>query len=173
MPRLFVAVWPPDEVLDRLAALDRPPLDGIRWTTRDQWHVTLRFLGQVPEADGVAVVLRALSGRPAVDATLGPATGRFGRRVLHVPVGGLEPVAADVLQATAHLGRPPEDRPFSGHLTLARVAKDARVDLGPLTGVGVTGRWRVDDVCLVESRLSPRGPRYQVLERFPLDVDAQ
>ena len=174
MPRLFVAVWPSDEVLDRLTALDRPPLAGLRWTTRDQWHVTLRFLGQVSVTEAVAGALRTVSTCRAVDATLGPATGRFGRRVVHVPVAGLEPVAAKVLQATAQLGRPPDDRPFAGHLTLARVAKDARVNLAPLTGVGVAGGWRVDAVCLVESRLSPGGARYEVLERFPLadDVDA-
>lgn len=168
MPRLFVAVWPPDDVLDRLAALDRPAFDGLRWTRRDQWHVTLRFLGQVPEAAAVSGALGVLSRSPAADATLGPATGRFGRRILHVPVAGLEPVAADVLGATAHLGRPPEDRPFAGHLTLARVAKGARVDLGPLTGVGVAGEWRVEEVCLVESRLSAKGARYEVLERVRL-----
>lgn len=169
MPRLFVAVWPPDDVLDRLAALDRPALDGLRWTTRDQWHVTLRFLGQVPDAEAVSGALGVLSGSPAVDAGLGPATGRFGRRILHVPVAGLEPVAAEVVRATAHLGRPPDDRPFAGHVTLARIAKDAKADLRPLTGVGVTGMWRVEEVCLVESRLSPKGARYEVLERFPLD----
>ena len=169
MPRLFVAVWPPDDVLDRLAALDRPPLDGLRWTTPDQWHVTLRFLGQVPDGEAVERALSMLSRSPTVDATLGPATGRFGRRILHVPVAGLEPVAADVLAATAHLGRPPENRPFAGHVTLARVAKDAKPDLRSLTGVGVTGGWRVEEVCLVESRLSPKGARYEVLQRFALD----
>ena len=46
MPRLFVAVWPPDDVLDRLAVLPRPEVDGLRWTDQDHWHVTLRFLAR-------------------------------------------------------------------------------------------------------------------------------
>ena len=49
--RLFVAVWPPDDVIDVLADLPRPEVAGVRWTTRGQWHVTLRFLGHVATVD--------------------------------------------------------------------------------------------------------------------------
>lgn len=166
MARLFVAVWPPEEVLDRLEALERPESKGLRWTRRDQWHVTLRFLGVADPAP----VVEALAGLdlPAADAVLGPAVDRFGRRILHVPVAGLGAVAAGVVQATAGLGQPPDDRPFHGHITLARVADRARVDLRPLTGTTVGAEWRVDAICLVESLLSPKGARYEVLERFPL-----
>ena len=38
MARLFVAVWPPDDVVAELAALPRPDQPGLRWTTPDQWH---------------------------------------------------------------------------------------------------------------------------------------
>ena len=81
MARLFVAVWPPDDVLDRVAALERPDVAGLRWTTRHQWHVTLRFLGPV---DDVGAVVDALAGSeaPAATVTVGPAVGRFGHRVL-------------------------------------------------------------------------------------------
>ena len=113
MPRLFVAVWPPEEVLDRVAALARPEVEGLRWTRRDQWHVTLRFLGAIPDP---APVVEALAGLdlPAADAVLGPAVDRFGRRIVHVPVAGLDAVAAGVVGATGGMGRPPEDRPFDG-----------------------------------------------------------
>ena len=166
MPRLFVAVWPPQEVLDRVAALDRPAVAGLRWTTRDQWHVTLRFLGEA-EVDPVRAALAGLD-LPATDAVVGPAVGRFGRRIVHVPVAGLDAVAAGVVGATAGVGQPPDDRPFHGHITLARVADRAKVDLRPLTGTAVGAEWRVDAICLVESRLSSKGARYEVVERFPL-----
>ena len=165
--RLFVAVWPPDEVLDRLAALDRPDTKGLRWTRRDQWHVTLRFLGSMPDAAPVADALSGLD-LPAAEAVLGPAVDRFGRRILHVPVAGLEAIAGGVVGATTGLGRPPDDRPFAGHVTLARVADRARVDLGILAGSEIEARWPVEAICLVESRLSPHGARYEVVERFPL-----
>jgi len=167
--RLFVAVWPPAEVLDRLAVLARPEIRGLRWTDRRQWHVTLRFHGPVDE---VAPVRAALAGVEAAGeitaAALGPAVGCFGRRILHVPVMGLDALAAAVIAATAHLGKPPDDRPFSGHVTLARVAKDARVDLRSLTGVPVEAEWEVGAVCLVESRLAPAAARYEVLEELAL-----
>jgi 2'-5' RNA ligase len=167
LPRLFVAVWPPDDVLDEVARLARPPVAGLRWTGREHWHVTLRFLGPVKDPSVVVEALRGVRAGPA-EAVLGPAVGRFGNRVLHVPVSGLEAVAEEVVASTAGIGRPPEDREFSGHLTLARVAKGARVDLGPRAGDAVSGRWTVRRLCLVESRLSPAGARYEVLESVAL-----
>jgi 2'-5' RNA ligase len=158
-----VAVWPPDAVLDQVAALERAVIDGVRWTTRDQWHITLRFLGPAE----VATVQSALAGAVVERATarLGPAVGRFGHRILHVPVTGLERVASSVIAATCDIGRPPDDRPFAGHLTLARVAKGAQVDLRRLAGAPVAARWEVTDVCLVQSHLSRAGSRYEVLDR--------
>ena len=167
MPRLFVAVWPPEDVLGLVTALDRPAVKGVRWTARDQWHVTLRFLGPVDEVGPVVSALADLDP-PRTSARLGPAVGRFGHRILHVPVSGLDALATAVIAATAGLGRPPDDRPFTGHLTLARVAKGAKVDLARLAGAGVEANWDVSDLRLVESRLSPAGARYEVLQRFPL-----
>jgi 2'-5' RNA ligase len=162
-----VAVWPPDEVLDRVAALDRPAVPGLRWTTRDQWHITLRFLGEVPEVEPVVEALaEAEAELLTAQAVLGPALDRFGRGVLHVPVTGLDELAGAVVRATSHLGRPPEDRPFAGHLTLARVAKGAPVDLRRLLGMPVKGEWKVDSVCLVESRSTRGGRSYDSFEKF-------
>ncbi len=166
-----MAVWPPVEVLDRVAGLQRPAVKGLRWTTRDQWHVTLRFLGPMADVEPVRAALAGLDADGPVTAVLGPRVGRFGSRIVHVPVAGLEAVADAVVAATAHLGKPPDDRPFRGHLTLARVARVARgaaVDLRAIVGGAMEAAWEVDAVCLVESRLSPSGARYEPLESFPL-----
>ena len=54
--RCFVAVWPPPDVIEALGGLSRPPLDILRWSSRDQWHVTLRFFGELSDHDvGLAV----------------------------------------------------------------------------------------------------------------------
>src|SRR5205814_2814448 len=168
MPRLFVAVWPPDDVLDLIGGLPRPEVEGLRWTTRDQWHVTLRFFGEAKLEDALGA-LRRVSAESTV-AEMGPETGRFGKRVLHVPVGGLEAVGKAVIRATKKVGRPPEDRPFSGHLTLAR-ARDRRrgVDLQPLCGVAVAASWPVTEVCLVRSHLSSKGANYEVVASVSLE----
>ncbi len=167
MPRLFVAVVPPDDVLAAVAALPRPEVAGLRWTQPEQWHVTVRFLGRVEEVGPVLDALGAVRV-PAPVAVAGPEVGRFGQRVLHVPVAGLDEVAGAVVEATATLGEPPEDRPFAGHLTLARVRKGARVDLRRMCGEPISGEWTAGEVCLFESRLSSAGAGYEVVARFPL-----
>jgi 2'-5' RNA ligase len=167
MPRLFVAVAPPPEVLDLLERLPRPAVDGLRWTAREQWHVTLRFLGAVDDA---ALVVSALSSAVFMPATavLGPQVSRFGQRVLHVPVAGLDDIAAAVVDATAGIGRPPEDRAFTGHVTLARPRGRRRVDLRPLAGGDVSATFPVGEVRLFSSNLHPHGARYEVVDRFPV-----
>ena len=162
--RLFVAAVPPAAVLDQVAELTRPDVDGLRWTSRDQWHVTLRFLGRVSDVDEVRAMLEPVSF-PRCEARLGPETGKFGRRVLHVPVGGLEDLAAAILATTASVGEPPEDRPFAAHLTLARARARRGTDLRALTGAPLAARWTVEEVCVIESHLHPRGARYELLQR--------
>ena len=146
-------------------------MDGLRWTGPEQWHVTLRFLGEV---DGEAVpvaraAFRGISVEESVTAELGPATGRFGRRVLHAPVAGLETLAAATVVATAGVGKAPDTRPFAGHITLARARDRRGVDLRPLAGVPLAGRWTVGEARLVASELSGSGPaRYEVVETLPV-----
>jgi 2'-5' RNA ligase len=163
LARLFVAVWPPPEVLDVVAALPRVERPGVRWTTRDQWHVTLRFLGQTDPTDAVEAV-RRIDGA-CCEVALGPRPGRLGRNALVLPVTGLGPLAAEVERATEAIGRPPSHRDFRGHLTLARLKGQAAC--GP-TDMVVGARWMVTDVTLVESRLHPHGARYEVLEEVAL-----
>ena len=169
--RLFVAVCPPGPVLDLVAALDRPALPGVRWTTRDQWHVTLRFLGAVPDELLPAAVagLDAAAGEVAGPAPvgLGPATRCFGRHVLHVPVSGLDELAAATVRATADVGEPPESRPFAGHLTLAR-SRPRGADLRRIAGVTLAASWTVTELLLVRSHLHSAGARYEVVHRAAL-----
>ena len=174
--RLFVAVSPPENVMAMLRGMERPDEPRLRWTTPDQWHVTLRFLGDVDAPEPVAHALRlvpealAATGVREVRATLGPRVAWFpGRQVLHVPVSGLDALARAVAGASAPWGRPPEDRPFSGHLTLARARGRAR---GPadLAGASLEAAWRVDDFSLVSSVLGGRGSRYETLATVALRV---
>ncbi|MBN2624826.1 MAG: hypothetical protein JXA83_15715 [Acidimicrobiales bacterium] len=158
--RLFVAVHPPRDVEDVLAALHRPPRDGVRWTGPPDWHVTLRFLGEVDDPVPVADALDVADLAPC-QAVLGPAVAVLGRGLLVVPVTGVDVLAAAVVGATAHVGAPPDPRPFRGHVTLAR-ARRGRV--GGLAGEAVAARFPVTEVRLVRSNLGQgSGPRYEVL----------
>jgi 2'-5' RNA ligase len=172
--RLFVAVSPPEDVVEMLRRIERPDDPRLRWTTPHQWHVTLRFLGEVdapgPVADALRLVPEALAvaGVREVHATLGPRVAWFpGRQVLHIPVSGLDALALEVVHATARFGRPPEDRPFSGHLTLARARGRAR---GPanLAGASLSAAWRVGDFALVSSVPGARGSRYDAVATVAL-----
>jgi 2'-5' RNA ligase len=157
--RLFVAVWPPPEVVARLGELRRRDRDGVRWTTADQWHVTLRFLGEVDDSAPVIDALVRAQLTPA-EARLGPASESFGRHVVAVPVAGLDDLARGVIAATAAFGKPPPDRDYHGHITLARLR------LGnprSLAGAPIEARWAVEDVRLVRSHLHPDGARYEDL----------
>ena len=165
MARLFIAIWPPERVLDVLAGLPRPEVAGVRWTTPDQWHVTLRFLGSA-EVDAAMRALERVR-TPRVEAVMGPALERLGRAVLMVPVAGLESLATAVVGATSDVGMPPEPRPFLGHLTLAR-ARGRHSVPARLAGARVESTFPVDEVALVESRPGPEGSRYTTLGAVPL-----
>jgi 2'-5' RNA ligase len=154
--RLFVAAWPPEAVLDRLEALPRPVEPGVRYTRRDQWHVTLRFLGSCP-VDDALVAFTQLAGGPAV-AELGPAVSRLGRSVLVVPVRGLEDLAAAVRTATGDVGEPPDPRPFTGHVTVARLRHRPACRVA---GQRIQAAFPVREVHLVRSHLHPDGARYE------------
>lgn len=172
--RAFIAVWPPPEVVDSLAALHRPELDGLRWTSPEQWHVTLRFLGEVDAdetAEAVGEIPRRWADSGPVIAEMGPATGHFGRRILYAPVSGLAALAAATVGATTGIGHPPDHRGFAGHITLARARHARGVEFGPFTGAPIAGRWVVHEITLVASHLGAgvdRGARYDIVRRLAL-----
>lgn len=163
MARLFVAVWPPDHVVEELAALHRKDQRGVRFVAPENWHITLRFLGECRPADAID----ALDGArlPPARASVGPAVDVLAERALVVPVGGLDELAAAVTERTKHVGDPPRKR-FVGHLTVARVKKHASMPRA--LGALVSAAFAVTDVALVQSRLHPAGARYETVETWPL-----
>lgn len=164
MARLFVSVTPPSAVRDHLVGdLLRPEQPGVRWVPPEQWHVTLRFLGDAAAGE----VLERLDGcdLPAAIARLGPMVSRFGRDTVVVPVAGLDELAATVVAATADVGAPPDPRPFRGHLTIARLRHRAACGV---TGTRVVADFAVSEIELVSSTLLPSGAEHSVLARWPV-----
>lgn len=157
--RLFVAVIPPANVLELLEAIPREPKPDVRYTTRSQWHVTLRFLGDA-DIEEVSAALQRVDA-PSVEARLGPCVERLGRAIAMVPVAGLDEIAAAVRRATAAaVEHPIEARPFVGHLTIARMKNARRC---PATGFAIAASFAVTEVHLVRSRLAQDGARYEIV----------
>ena len=177
--RTFVAAWPDERTRQRLAALELGREKNLRLVGPARWHVTLRFLGQVTEADLEALGDALQAGAAALpgpaECRLGPATAWFSRvRVLQLPAHGLGAVAAAVLRATAPVvAEPSGGPPVNGHLTLARV----KGRLGPraqaeLEGIPFASTFAVAHVDLVASAPSPQGHVYTTLVRAPLGSPA-
>jgi RNA 2',3'-cyclic 3'-phosphodiesterase len=165
--RLFVGVWPPAEVQAVLATAGHRDTPGLRWTAPERWHVTLAFLGEVPDSDletctsALHTAAGHLAGPP--EAVLGPATTVLGRAVLCVPVAGLEAAADAVRTTMTGLGLTVDPTPYRGHLTLARArGKGRRIQPGA-AGAPLAARWVVDELCLVASAAGPHGHRYRTL----------
>ncbi|MGY1689115.1 RNA 2',3'-cyclic phosphodiesterase [Geodermatophilus sp. SYSU D01105] len=181
-PRLFFAVTPPAaarEDLDRALEPLRTAPGGPRWTAPERWHLTLLFLGRVPDETVPPLVEGA---GPAVAATP-PLTlrlaggGRFGSRrrpsVCWAGVAGdgdvLGALAARLARVARSLRLPVEDRPFRAHLTLGRW-RPGRPGDGDLPDrlAGYRGpSWPVTEVELLESHLGP-APRYERRAAWPV-----
>jgi 2'-5' RNA ligase len=179
--RAFVAVVPPREVLDAVGkeswrAAHRPGEVGLprlispRWTTRDQWHLTLEFLGTRVDLDEAAALLSGVRAAP-VSARLGGLGGfPSAKRANVLWVGAIEgerelrTLAAVVVDALAPIARDPDALPFHPHLTVARLGRhaDLRAAIGATPRPAPVGpRWTVDRVVLFESVTAASGARYR------------
>lgn len=127
MPRLFVAIDLPDAHKEHLAGLHDAALPG-RWTPIQQYHLTLRFIGEVAE-DRVATVEKTLAALEGAAFSLqGRGVGVFpSRRRPRVLFAALHPaptlltLQAHVEQALRVLGLDDDPKPFHPHVTLARL----------------------------------------------------
>lgn len=163
MSRLFIAIWPPDDVLERFADIERPKDPGVKWVPQENLHITLRFLGDA-DVDEVSDRLDQTL-LPAATAVLGPAFDLLGERSLITPVAGVDELAAVVQQAVRGLGTERERKRFQGHVTVARLARRAR----PSRSAGRTfdASFDVEEVALVESTLRDTGAVYETVGTWP------
>lgn len=162
MTRLFVAAWPSAHVRSRLGDLTgSQPVVGERRVPFENWHVTLRYLGNA-DIDRVSERLRT-ADLPRVRAVLGPAVIDLDGRLIVVPVADVDRLAAAVRHATEGLGER-DSRPFLGHLTLARVRNGAT---SALRGQPIDGSFEIDEVALVTSQTLPSGAVYDTMTTFP------
>ena len=182
--RLFVAFLLSDEARALLrtlrAGLSRFDAD-VRWTVPEQWHVTVKFLGDMPDRDvsvvGEALVEGAKEASP-FRMTVG-GTGCFPPRG---PVrivwagaadesGGMDNAVKSIQVPLEACGFPPENRPWTGHITVGRVQQDRSGDrlrdAVAALPMGTVAQ-DIDSVTLMASALSPRGATYSKVQTVTL-----
>ena len=186
--RLFIAIELSDEVRGALAEVQagmRKWSQLVRWVDPAQLHMTLKFLGEMPESKVEAVnqaLANAASLVPPFELALadcGCFPPRGAARIAWVgaaeATGRLAALVEAVEAGIAPLGYPREERPFSPHLTVGRIRDDrsggqlrSAIQAAKVRAV----RQAVDHVTLMQSQLSPQGASYSVVTRAKLSGDA-
>ncbi|MBQ7216199.1 MAG: RNA 2',3'-cyclic phosphodiesterase [Synergistaceae bacterium] len=174
--RAFVAVRVPGQAADELENFlsELRPLAPIRWVRREQFHITLKFLGEVEHSvieqvkeslepvkffEPFSVELDHIGAFPSLASPrvlwLG---GEKGAREL----GKLAGRVNDVLHEEAGLER--DSKKFRAHMTLARL-KDTYLPEGLVRRLGDVPvmEWECGELVLMRSQLTPRGPIYSQL----------
>lgn len=187
--RLFVAVELPPSLVATADSVGRllrerisqiAPRARLTWVATDHMHVTIRFIGEVDgeKATAIGDVLGAALEAPPFTMALGH-IGAFPRsgapRALWLGLTtepeSLAFLEQEVSARLARVGVPREPRPFSAHLTLARVREPAGLRASAVVeGLAASPHAgaRIDAITLFASRLSPQGPTYTALRRTSL-----
>jgi 2'-5' RNA ligase len=176
MPRLFTALEIPRNAALSLSLL-RGGLPGARWIDVENYHITLRFIGDVNgrTADEVVNRLDRIDREEFQISLTG--IGSFGSKKPHSVWAGVSPSPAlnalqgEIERICQRIGLPPDPRRFTPHVTLARL-KSSRVDdvVQYLSGRGNfhTMSFTVPRFVLMSSKESVGGGPYLTEEIFPL-----
>lgn len=168
--RLFLALWPDEAVAAALeaASLEAHRLWGGRRMRRDTLHLTLAFIGDVPEArlPGLVDALGAVAGEAFLLHLDQLGYWRHNRIVwagCTERPAALDRLVADLRGSLAALGLPADATPFVPHVSLLRKASQATASpaLGPI-------EWPVAGFVLMESCRSEAGAHYRRLAGWRL-----
>jgi 2'-5' RNA ligase len=185
--RMFVAVLPPLEVVEDLAEFVEPRQERdspLRWSSQEQWHLTLAFLPAVADRDLDELVerLAEVAERRAEFELRLQGAGSFPNpaqgKVLWTGVAGdvdpLTRLSASSRSAAVRAGIEVDGSKFRPHVTLARASRPMELTRWLRVFDLYTGpSWQVEEIALVQSQLGHGGSRYHVHETFPLGVGAR
>jgi len=176
MPRLFTGLEIPPDVGQALSSL-RGGLPGARWIDPENYHLTLRFIGDVDDsiAQEVALLLGRVRREP-FDLHFEGVTSFGGRKPRAVvaavpPVQALLDVQAEQERLMQRIGLEPEGRKFTPHVTLARLrdaSSFAVADYLSARGYFRTASFRISQFVLFSSRDSVGGGPYVIEASYPL-----
>ena len=177
MVRAFIAVEPSAEIRNEISVAGQN-LRGagrLSFVSPNLMHITLKFLGEVPESQiqKIAASLDDISAAPYTLHASGIST--FGRppRVIKAEVhdgGATASLAADVESRMAKLGFKREEKPFSPHITIARVKEYSPALQPKIAAIKERdfGTCEIAAVLLKKSVLTPSGPIYTTIHRVEL-----
>ncbi len=180
MPRLFTALEIPAAVGQSLAML-RGGLPGARWIDPENYHITLRFIGDVD--DVVAHEVASLLGRVRRDAfelQVEDLLSFGGRKPRAVVATTGAPSALTELQAEherlmQRVGLEPEGRKYIPHVTLARLRESSSRQVADYLAMRApfrSSRFTISRFVLLSSRASIGGGPYVVEAAYPLAEQA-
>jgi 2'-5' RNA ligase len=176
MPRLFTALEIPSDVGQSLAML-RGGLPGARWIDPENYHLTLRFIGDIDDrlAHEIASLLDKVQRRRfelRFDG-LSAFGGRRPRAVIAAaqPVSPLIELQAELDRLMQRVGLEPEGRKFTPHVTLARLRDSSSLQVADY--LSTRSPFRIDPFpvsrfVLFSSRASIGGGPYVVEAAYPL-----
>lgn len=178
--RAFIAVDLPQQIkmdIDRIIAGFRRDDSGVRWVRAANLHLTLQFLGDIPQ-ESVAILAESIRGNLKSFGPFNAALSGMGGfpnlkrpRVIWIGTGEgtekLEELAGKVEKCCVESGFGKADKPFSSHLTIGRVKLPKGLE-------NLTNRiektdyntplFPINEVAIIKSDLSPAGPKYTKLE---------
>lgn len=183
MRRIFVGIALSEEAKEQLSQKVlriKRDVPFQRWVHKEDYHVTLHFLGDCTEQK-VEAVITALENTPTLVSDFTLRIGRWGtfgrQNQPRILWANFVDVSSPLIQLHSHvthlltpIGFPPENRPYRPHITVARKYKLENFSeelLDPFEMNSPWIEWNVSEFVLYESQLG-REPMYQVIARFPL-----
>ena len=187
--RLFVAIPVPGQVRDEILRVQRDlqplvPREVARWTRPNQFHLTLRFLGNVPVTDvenlkqSVESACRDVPPLALVAKSIGFFPNPRSPRVIWAGINDDEGKLVDLQKrietAVSPFSAEPGEKQFQGHVTLARLKNPRPSETRGLAAWVQTltdrtfGSWMAGEIEIIQSELAASGAHYTSLAVFPL-----
>ena len=187
--RLFIAIPIPEPVRDEIIRVQQElqplvPRNVARWTRPDQFHLTLRFLGDVPVAgleklkESVNTVCRTAQPLQLRAEGVGffpnPRSPRVVWAGIHDREGRLAELQQQIETAVGQFSPEPGEKNFTGHVTLGRLKNPRPADTSSLASRAQTlakrvfGEWTAQEIEIIQSELSSAGARHKLLAALRL-----
>ena len=183
--RSFFAIELPEDIRryiegDIVSRLKKVPAK-VKWVARENMHLTVRFLGEISRRKVDEIVEKMfdmnIQERISVVSLSLSEIGTFGRRNPRVIWLGLSGEVEKIVELHGYIERvcdavklPADDKKFSPHITIGRVKSPSHTDklLAEIKKLTIKQLdFMVREVILFKSTLTPSGPIYSVIEKFP------